>query len=319
MHPRLRDGVSIGTFTYKGSSEKHYFVENKNETEFEVSYHVYRELLHADGTHPLRISKTLLEQMKKDKILTTSRYVFDGIISRFVLIPLGRNIKRFRPVCRLINTMLPVLSAIIFALAVFFKQHCNYVPTSDLNSILYYLLIIFSLAVHECAHLASGISIGYTFSEMGLLLLGIFPVGAYVAHEEKKNVRRISQIQFSLAGIEANMLVAATCLQLSTTPSMLDTTFVAVANINILLAILNLLPASGLDGESALSALLGIDGIGKYTKLFIKNKFFRKKLFEAGIAGYSCIAVFAINLISSALVSLLLVCDVICVGLNVFR
>ena len=89
MHPRLRDGVSIGTFRYKDSPEKHYFVENENEDQFEVSYRIYKDQVEADGTHPFHISKSVLRQMKKDKILTTNRYVFDGIISRFVLLPFG--------------------------------------------------------------------------------------------------------------------------------------------------------------------------------------------------------------------------------------
>lgn len=52
MHPRLRDGLSIGTITYKGSPEKHYFVENEHENQFKVSHRVYKELADADGTPP---------------------------------------------------------------------------------------------------------------------------------------------------------------------------------------------------------------------------------------------------------------------------
>ena len=318
MHPRLRDGVSIGTFTYKGFPEKHYFVENEHENQFEVSHRVYKELAGADGTHPLHISKSLLRRMKKDKILTTNRYVFDGIISRFVLIPFGKSITRFQPICRIVNAMLPFLAVLLFAFSAFLKQKYSLSSNSDLNVFVYYLLILVSLAAHEYAHLISGLCYGYRFTEMGLLLLGILPVGAYVAHLENKKVSRLARFQFSLAGIEANVLIAAVLLLLSTRPSSLDTTLVMAANINVLLAILNCLPASGLDGESALSALLGIDSIGKYSKLFLKNKHFRKKLFNSGTAGYACTAVFAINLISSVLVGLLMVCDVICVGLNIF-
>lgn len=318
MHPRLRDGVSIGTFTYKGSPEKHYFVENEHEDQFEVSYRVYKELADADGTHPLRISKSLLRRLKKDEILTTNRYVFDGIISRFVLIPFGKSIARFQPICRIINAVLPFLAVLLFAISAFLKQKHNHYSISELNVFVYYLLILVSLTAHEYAHLISGLCYGYRFTEMGLLLLGILPVGAYVAHIEKKKVARLARLQFSLAGIEANVFIAAVLLLLSIIPSSLDTTLVMAANINILLAILNCLPASGLDGESALSTLLGIDSIGKYTKLFLKNKHFRKRLFTSGTAGYACTAVFAINLISSVLVGLLMIRDVICVGLNIF-
>jgi len=318
MYPRLQDGVSIGTFTYKGSSEKHYFVENKHEDQFEVSYHVYKELIHADGTHALHISKNLLSRMKKDKVLTTSRYVFDGIISRFVLVPLGKSIARFQPICRTINTVLPFVAVILFSVSVFLKQKHTPYSTSDLNVILYYLLILLSLAIHEYSHLISGIACGYRFTQMGLLVLGIFPVGAYVSHLEKKKIGHRARLQFSLAGIEANILIAAVFLLLSMIPSSLDTTLVAAANINVLLAVLNALPASGLDGELALSALLGTGRISDFAKLFFTNKRFRKRVLRAGTPGYACTVLFAINLISTIFICVLIICDVLIVCYNIF-
>lgn len=318
MHPRLQEGTSIGTFTYRGSSDKHYFIEDKNKMEYEVSFHVYQELMHADGTHPLHISEQLLEQLKNNNILTTKRYIFDGVINRFILFPIGHKVVRFRPICRYINAALPFLAFFLLVVSVFLKQRYCYSGIGDLNVPLYYLLIIFSLVAHEYAHLISGISYGYRFTQMGLLLLGIFPVGAYVAHLEKKNVSYFARLQFSLAGIEANVLIAAVFLLLSMIPSPLDATLATAANINVFLAVLNLLPASGLDGESALCALLGIDEISEYSKLFLKNKKFRKRVLHAGAPGYICAVVFSVNLIASVFVGLLLVFDVIYVSLSVF-
>ena len=316
MYPRLLDGVTVGTFSYKGSSEQHYYVENSDKKRFKVPYQIYREVTHADGTHPLRIPGSALKKLKKEKILTTRRYVFDGIISRFILLPFGKRIARFQPVYRLINAALPFMGALLLAVSIFLKQNCDYCPTGEIRYFPYYLLIVLSLAVHEFAHLISGISYGFRFTEMGVLLLGIFPVGAYVAHIPKKHVRPSARIQFSLAGIEANVLLSAIFLLLSIKPSSLDATFVMAANINLLLAFLNLLPASGLDGEAALSALLGMDSIAEATKRFLRNKTFRRRVLRAGPAGYVCTAVFVLNLISSVLVGLFLICDVVCVGLN---
>lgn len=318
MYPRLQNGVSVGTFTYNGSPEKHYYVENKKEVQFEVSYRVYNELLHADGTHPLRISKTSLEKLKKNNILTTDRYVFDGIISRFIVLPLGKSVTRFRPICQLVNAALPYFTVFLLAVSIFLKQRCHHSSIGELNLLLYYLLILVSMAVHEYAHLISGISYGYRFAELGLLLLGILPVGAFVSYQEKRNVRRLARIQFSLAGIEANLCIAAIFLLLSMIRSSLDTTFVTAANINVLLAVLNLLPAAGLDGESAFSAFLGVESLNKYAKLFLKKKNYRKRILSAGAPGYTCTVLFAINLISSVFVGILLICDVLIVCYNVF-
>ena len=318
MYPRLKEGVSIGTFTYEDSPEKHYYAENKDKVEFEISHRVYRELLRADGTHPIRVSKTLLRELKKANILTTSRYVFTGIVSRFVLLPLGQKAQRFQPICRVLNILLPVLAAVLFAASLFAKATCGHFPSGDLNNVLFYLLFLFSIVAHEYGHLISGLSVGYRFSELGLLLLGVIPVGAYVAHTDNQDVRRLAKIQFSLSGIEANLLIAGICLLLSTLPTSLDTTFVMTANINVLLAIINLLPATGLDGESTLSAILGIDSVSKYSKVFLKNKKFRKHFLRAGAPGYVCASAFVLSLISSALVPLLILCDIVCAVLNIF-
>lgn len=318
IHPRLRDGASIGTFTYKGSSEKHYFVENELEERFEISYRVYKELMNADGTHPVHLSKSLVDKMKQEKILTTSRYVFEGIISRFVLIPLGGNIARFQPICRWVNVALPLLATLLFAVAVSVKQRYAHSSNSDLNVILYYMLIIFSLLLHEIGHCISGIAYGYSFTDLGILLLGVLPIGAYVSHEDKQDVNRSSLVQFSLAGIEASVLMAAVCLMLSIQSSPLDTTFAMVANINVFLALLNLLPGSGLDGESALSACLGME-IGEDARKFLRSRRFRRQKYKSGRLGCSHIALYAIYYIASAVVGLLIVADILAAVLEILR
>lgn len=319
MYPRLRNDVSISIVTDKKSSEKRYVVENRRKEQFIVSYRLCKELLHADGTHPLRISKACLERLKKDNILTTSRYVFDGFISQFVLLPLGKGIGRFRPVCRLVNAALPCFTILLLAVSIFLKQKYCHFSTGEPNLLLFYLLIFLSMAVHECAHLIAGISCGYRFSELGLLLLGIFPVGAYVSGLEKRNVRPLAHVQFCLAGIEANLCIGAVFLLLSIIRSPLDMTFVTAANVNMVLAALNLLPAAGLDGEAALSTLLGVERLSEYTKLFLKNKKFRKRILHGGAPGYVCAAIFVINLILSVFVGILMICDVIAVLVYIFR
>ena len=55
MYPMLKEGITIGTFSYEGSDETHYFVENGEGEEFEIRYELYRALVHADGTKPLRL------------------------------------------------------------------------------------------------------------------------------------------------------------------------------------------------------------------------------------------------------------------------
>lgn len=308
MHPMLRDGVSIGTFTndeYPG--EEFYYAENASGEQYELGYNVFREILHADGTHPLRLPAKLVYKLKKAKILSTNRYVFDGIHSRFILLPIGENAKKYRSVCRLINYVLPVVSVLLFLSACILKKNRNDFYMGDLNIPIYYLLIIFSLTLHEAAHFVAGNSYGYKFTEAGLLLAVIFPIGAYVAHHDKKNIHGRYRAQFSLAGIEANLLMSALFLFLSMNASSLDWTFVMAANINIVLSMLNALPAKGLDGEQALSALLGMD-IAKNSKRFLNRKY-RRKLLRSGATGYTVAAIYAFSLLSTMAVSALILYD----------
>lgn len=164
MYPILKEGVSIGTFQYKGSDTIHYYIEN------------------ADGNE------------------------LEGAES-------GYNFSWW----------------------------------------LYYGLIVLSLALHELGHLVAGVAYGYKISDIGILLLGIIPVGAYVAHENKVDVTKAEKIQFALAGVEANLLMAGTCLLLAIQSYQWSLTLFYVANVNVMLACVNLLPTSGLDGESSLS------------------------------------------------------------------
>lgn len=314
MHPMLREGVTMGVFRYKGCSAKHYYIENKNEEQFEVSCNVLREVSHADGTHPLRISRRLQNQLEEAGILSTRRYEFGGFISRFILFPIGENAGKHRSVCSLLNAILPILAPVLFAAAVLVKRHCGSAGIGDLQFVPYYLLILLSLGLHECAHLTAGISYGCRCTDMGLLLFGILPVGAYVGYYVgEETVSDPERMQLSLAGVEANILIAAVFLFLSVMGTSMDKTFAMAANINVALALLNLLPVSGLDGESALSALCGVTSISEVAKRCLRSRKHRKKLLHSGMPGIICLCIFSFTLLSKGIFWLVVGLDVLSV------
>ena len=116
MHPRLREGVSMGTFSYAGQSGQHYYVENDRQEMFELSYPLYCELARADGTCHLRITKRVLRSLQARRILTTSRWQFQGIRGQLTLVAFGRRARPPRRLCRVLNralvlAFLPVLLA----------------------------------------------------------------------------------------------------------------------------------------------------------------------------------------------------------------
>jgi len=107
---------------------------------------------------------------------------------------------------------------------------------------------------HEIGHMNAGIAYGYKVCSVGVLLLTFFPLGAYVSYNENLNYNKSltakEKIQFSLSGIESNLLIAGILLLLSfVVNNDLSHTLISVANANIIMAILNSLPALGLDGE----------------------------------------------------------------------
>lgn len=322
MYPVLKEGVSIGTFQYEGSDTTHYYIENADGEEFEISHKLWDALLNADGTRPLNLPNNghrILPKLKKHGLVRTSRFVKDdGIFNRFILFPISNRMQTRRLVFKAINAALPAVSILIFAMSVYMMASNGEDSGYRFNWWLYYSLIVCSLALHEAGHLIAGLAYGYKISDTGILLFGIIPIGAYVAHEDKKDATKAEKIQFALAGVEVNLLIAGICLLLAMQYYQWSLTMLSVANVNIVLAGINLLPASGLDGESALSAVCGVNSISEVAKKWLTNKKRRQKLLRYGLPGYAYFCVFSFTLISKIILWLLICLDIISVFFNVF-
>lgn len=322
MYPMLREGVSIGTFSYEGSDTTHYYIENADGEEFEITCRLRDALLQVDGTRPLDLpdnGRTILPKLERCGLVQTSRFVRDnGIFNRFILFPIGNRCRNNSSVCKAINAALPVVSVLIFAISVYLMKSNGAVVGYQFNWWLYIALLVFSLALHEAGHLIAGLSYGYKISDIGILLLGLIPIGAYVAHEGKKDASKFEKVQFALAGIEINLLIAGVCLLVSMHYYPLSLVVVSVANINVVLAGINLLPAEGLDGESVLSAVCEVDSISEVAKKCLFNKRRRQKLLRSGFSGCACFCVLAISIISKVLLWLLVGLDIVSVFFNFF-
>lgn len=299
MCPVLKEGVSIGTFQYEGSGATHYYIENADGEEFEISRKLWDALLKADGTRPLDLpdnGRRILPKLKRHGLVRTSRFVQDdGLFNRFILFPIGNRLQAGRLVFKALNAALPAVAILTFAIGIYVTTSEGEGSGYNFNWWLYYGLIALSLALHELGHLIAGLAYGYNISDTGILLLGIIPLGAYVAHEDKKDATKAEKIQFALAGVEVNLLIAGICLLLAMQSYQLSLTMLSVANVNVILAGVNLLPASGLDGESALSAACEINSISEVAKIWLTNKTRRRKLLRAGLPGYACFCVFSIT------------------------
>lgn len=322
MYPILKEGVTMGTFHYEGSDTTHYYIENADGQEFEISQTLWDALFQADGTHPLSLpdeGQLLLPQLKQCGLVRTSRFVRDpnSTFNRFILFPIGSRQKN-RRLFRTMNAFLPVVSLLLFVLGVSLMLIRQPYIGYDFNWWFYIGLALFSVVLHEIGHLVAGLAYDYEISDIGVLLLGVVPMGAYVAHEAREDATKAQKIQFSLAGIEVNLLLAGGFLLAAMLYTPLSLPLVSAANMNVLLAGINLLPTFGLDGENALSAALGVDNISGMAKKWLRSKKRRQKLFRSGLPGYACFCVFALSLLSGVVLCLLIAFDVLTVVLQFF-
>ena len=318
MYPMLNQGVELGTFTYEGSEDEHYYAINPDGDEFEISARIAHELARADGTRELKLRKRIIKELKDSGLIHKSRFVKGDDFNRYILFPISARAMKYRDICLLINRLLPILSVLTFAAGIFLKFESTSYWGDDFNLFVYYGMLVVSLLSHECGHLVAGLAYGYSISELGVLLFWMIPVGAYVAHGEKENVRKCDRIQFSLAGIEINLMIAGICLLGSMEIWALSGTLFSIACLNVALAILNILPAQGLDGETALSDALGIDSINALARKWLHKPKLRKRLLCSGYKGYVYMCLFGFSILCDAAVWMMIEMDVLYAVINIF-
>ena len=332
MYPMLREDVSLRTSKNKNSDILRYFVKNGLEEEFEISSRLYYALLKADGTKPLMLpdkGRKIIPRLKKYMLVYTSRFShFAGPFFRFTLFPVGNNIKKFKWLFKIMNSLLPIAAISLFIVGIFVKLLDNNFGVQNgyypFIYWLYFLIMWISIMFHEIGHLNAGIAYGYKVSSVGLLLLGIFPVAAYVSYNPTINYNKCltqkEKIQFSLGGIEMNLMISGILMLASVIfDDYLSETFIMSANINIVMAILNSLPAFGLDGERALSELLEIDSIFSTALEWMLNKSMRNQLLKKGFVGYFCLAFFCLLIIIQLFVILVIIADFVSIIYLIFN
>jgi hypothetical protein len=318
MYPMLKQGTSIYSCEDEETGEITYWAANKDEEEFEISERLYGALLRLDGTAPLQMGDETYEltaELEKYGIIRTSRYEKTGrLTNTFTLFPIGPGAARYEEICRFLNRLLPFAAVIWFAVGVHTLLHTNIPFSDDLNLPVFYGLIFFSLFAHEGGHLIAGIANGCEFSEMGILLLWILPIGAYVAKVNEAGDRKKESVQLYLAGVEADLMLAGVFFALAAEFGELQWTVVEAGIVNVIMIFLNLLLVKGLDGEGALSAFLEIDSISDTAMNWMKDRNKRRKLFTSGLTGYVCLLMFALCVLSYVLYGAYL----ILIGMSVF-
>lgn len=300
MHPRLKEDASIGTFVYRGRpGETHYYVESGSGREFEVSRRIFRALCRADGRRPLDLCQDVQRRLIDCGILTKSRFVRDGNNSRFILFMVSEKIGRWQPAFAVLNRLLPAAAVLLFALGLAAKAVFPAAAGPGTRMALLWTGYLLSVALHEAGHFIAAAGYGYDVSDVGVLLLGgVIPNGAYVAAEQPEDADLRRGVQFSLAGVEMDMLAAGLCYALSAALPTLSLTLLALARLNLSLLVINLLPITGTDGEHILAQLLGVKDLGKAAKKALLDPDERARLLRAGLPGAACLAGFTLKCIA---------------------
>lgn len=321
MYPMLREGVCVGTVLCPDSGETEYVAENADGEVFEISYDIYKALLHADGTRPMKFRNSeqdIISLLESNGLVQTSRFVLEEKgFNRFILFAIGSRANKYRLLCGMINRILPFISILSFLIGIMLILNSPSSFDDEFHWGVYYILLILSLVLHELGHLVAGIAAGYKCSDAGIILVGKVPVGAYVAHEDKANATKSEKLGMAFAGVEFNLLIFGILIMVSFLCSRMSYTLISVANINVLLTMINIIPAEGLDGEFALSALLEMESINSTAEKWLLNKKRRRKLFSNGIGGYVSFCLLGFVLISKILIWVIIVCNVLSIFVGV--
>lgn len=118
--------------------------------------------------------------------------------------------------------------------------------------------VVVGVLFHELNHAIACCAFEGPVMEFGLTFRG-FPA-AYTMMDES-GLSRCGQIITYLAGVQANFMIAAISIYLYYHIGAFPSIFVAVALVNLELALVNLLFMEGLDGSKAISKLLGVSDI----------------------------------------------------------
>ena len=145
--------------------------------------------------------------------------------------------------------------------------------------------------------------------ELGVLLFGVVPYGAYVSISDNPK-ERCQRVQLNLAGPESNVMIAGVYMLLASIFHSYEMTLWVAAFVSLAQGLLNSIPAMGLDGHGALSGAFGVDSIHQIAKDTVFNKAKRRRLLAGGSSGRKCLCLLSGVLLCDILVLCLIGVDV---------
>ena len=174
---------------------------------------------------------------------------------------------------KLWNVILMIMIIPMLAIGMHLQSQFIDVYMQD-KSELYLSLLIGSLigvAFHEISHTCAGLAYGGTLSEIGIGMQYFLPMG-YVIMDDRSVKSKLRRIQIDAAGIEMNIFLYGCFMCLAAAGFFNPFVMMLSGTINLMMAIVNILPLSTFDGMKILSIITGKEDVLEYAKALIKHR-----------------------------------------------
>lgn len=310
---------TIDTLLYKRLDESRYKVKNAETGEiFELGRAIVSFMNKLDGkTDPFMINTCLsdfeieeiIDFLWNNELITKKKLKKIGFLSYGIPLFRVKTTQKLRIASRLLNFLLMISFVPIFIVGLYaVRDIYNMVDQNDFSYLIgLYVGITLGAILHECAHAIAGLGYNAHLFTCGIMI-GITP-GAYVELDDEHIKSSLKKAQISGAGVEINLLLCGSsmiCMCLfNSALSLLG----GIAFINLLLALVNLLPIIGVDGSQIINKLIGDDLI-LYSDLLITDKSFLSHSFS-NVRGLAEICSCVLTLLSQISYPILIIANIL--------
>lgn len=309
MYPMITPETEL--FTISDELGELFVVNTPEDVAFPVSRHLYYELCHADGTHPINEDDEVLANLEEKGILTRKRYLGNGIM-RYLLLPIKK------PRNWLAGKLYQILDHIIpyAALPVFLAGLVWFLMAVKLECSFSWAGYIVLFLLAEAAHLL-GHYVAYVTHNEGVhsailyFSFLIIPVNMdYDLVSVEKELTRREEAHLCLAGLEFQAVLTGILFALDAWRNCFSVCG-AAAMVSMCCMIMDLLPANDInDGGKALFRALGLEKLGEAAGKILRSRENRKKLLNGGKTGRKIFALCLTVIVSRVMTALLLLAGV---------
>lgn len=314
-YPKLIDAL-----LYKRIDESRYHVKNIESNEiYELGVNIVRFMNKMDGkTDPYAIDTDLSGYQIEDTLnwLWDNELITKKKIKKLSFLSYGlplfkvKTTQEMRIASRLLNSLLMISFIPVFIVGLCaVKDIYGLVDRNDFSYLIgIYVGTALGVILHECGHALAALGFNAHVFNCGMMI-GITP-GAFVEIDDEHIKSSLKKAQISGAGIEMNFLlcgISMICMYLLNSALSL---FAGIAFINLLLALVNLLPIIGVDGSQIINNLIGEDFI-LYSDILITDKSFLRYSFSNGITGLAEISSCVLTLLSQIAYPILIIANII--------